>query len=972
MNDYKTQSLSEVESSLKTDFKNGLTEAEANLRLTKNGKNALPVKKPTPAVVLFLKALARPIQIVLFIAAIISIIAPLIAKHTLKPHFEDFIDFIVIMFVILLDATLETVQEIRARKSVDALKSLSQPKAIVIRDQISKEIDATDLVVGDIVVLEAGKYVPAELRLIETSDCMVDESILTGESVSVEKTSNAIKKTKILSDMKNIAFMSTFITSGRAVGVVIETGVNTEIGKISKAVSENEDQTTSLGRKINKFSYLISFIAVVISAFIFLLFLFTGNRDSWASYLMVAITLAIGVIPESLSAIVSITLSFSTKRMVKENVIVKKLESIETLGSVNIICTDKTGTLTQNKMTIEKVIWNNKVINSDEFINLKANDAKNMFLKALVLPNDSITENGERIGDPTELALVDFAEMMNVDEQKFRKKYKRLDEIPFDSERKLMTTVNSLENNQKVVFTKGALDELLKKCKKIYLDNKIVKLTSDHKREIKKATSTLSDDALRVLGYAFKIISDDDKNYESDLIFIAATGMIDPVRPEAVQAINEARKAGIKVVMITGDHAITALAIGKALDLAYTPYEVLTSEKLEQFSDQELASAIDNIKIFARVNPEHKVRIVQALQNKGYIVSMTGDGVNDAPSLSKADIGVAMGITGTDVAKQAADAILTDDNFKTIIKGVVEGRNVFQKIRRAIVLLLGFNLANVLSIVLISLFLKVSPFEASNILFINLVVDSCLAFGIGMSPLDNSLILLKPQKKNDGILKDIVWPIFQIGLSLSVAQIISFIIAMSATDMNYWMDQTKTKTDNWFLFIQNNRNYFLTNPTKLNEFIIFGRTAMFITSVVAPTIFSHLIKLTNWKETRKIDWTVSKPLIVGSSIVLIVSILAFVIPGVNDTVFGLLSINKQNHLSWNSNNFWILFTSLACALIPTLFMTITDLIQFYSYHLSSRSWENNQKLIAQLVEQDNKTQVLEQDKKKKQTKSKTN
>lgn len=963
MNDYKTQNLTEVESSLKTDFKNGLTEAEANLRLIKNGKNALPVKKPTPAIVLFFKALARPIQIVLFIAAIISIIAPLIAKHTLKPHFEDFIDFIVIMFVILLDATLETVQEIRARKSVDALKSLSQPKAIVIRDQISREIDATDLVVGDIVVLEAGKYVPAELRLIETSDCMVDESILTGESVSVEKTPEAIKKTKILSDMKNIAFMSTFITSGRAVGVVIETGVNTEIGKISKAVSENEDQTTSLGRKINKFSYLISFIAVVISAFIFLLFLFTGNKHSWANYLMVAITLAIGVIPESLSAIVSITLSFSTKRMVKENVIVKKLESIETLGSVNVICTDKTGTLTQNKMTIEKVIWNNEVINSNDFINLKANEAKKMFLKALVLPNDSITENGERIGDPTELALVDFAEMMNVDEQKFRKKYKRLDEIPFDSERKLMTTVNSLENKQKAVFTKGALDELLKKCKKIYLDNKIVKLTSTHKKEIKKAISTLSDDALRVLGYAFKIITDDDKNYESDLIFIAATGMIDPVRPEAVQAIKEARKAGIKVVMITGDHAITALAIGKALDLAYTPYEVLTSDKLEQYSDVELASAIDNIKIFARVNPEHKVRIVQVLQNKGYIVSMTGDGVNDAPSLSKADIGVAMGIAGTDVAKQAADAILTDDNFKTIIKGVVEGRNVFQKIRRAIVLLLGFNLANVLSIVLISLLLKVSPFEASNILFINLVVDSCLAFGIGMSPLDNSLILLKPQKKNDGILKDIVWPIFQIGLSLSVAQIISFIIAMSATDMNYWMSQTKTKADNWFLFIQNNKNYFLTNPTKLNEFIIFGRSGMFITSVIAPTIFSHLIKLTNWKETRKIDWTVSKPLIVGSMIVLIISIFAFLIPGVNDKVFGLLSINKQNHLSWSNNNFWILFTSLACALIPTIFMIITDLIQFYSYHLSSRSWENNQRLIAQLVEQD---------KKKKQTKSDTN
>ncbi|AGJ90697.1 cation-translocating P-type ATPase [Mycoplasma putrefaciens] len=964
MSDYKTQTKTEIESSLNTILATGLTEQEASLRLTKNGKNLLPNKKPTPAILIFFKSFFQPIQIILFIAAIISIIAPLIAQKNFSLHFENFIDFLVIMFVIILDALLSTVQEVKARKSVDALKSLSKPTAIVLRESVTKEIDASNLVVGDIVLLEAGKYVPAELRLIEANDCMIDESILTGESISVEKTDQPIKPTKILSSMKNTAFMSTFVTSGRAIGVVIGTGTDTEIGKISQSISENENQITPLGRKINKFSYLISFIAVVVSVFVFLLFLFTGNKNNWANYLMIAITLAIGVIPESLSAIVSITLSFATKRMVKENVIVKKLESIETLGSVNVICTDKTGTLTQNRMAIQKLIWNNQIISSQEFINLNTNASKELFLKALVLPNDSITENGERIGDPTELALVDFAEMMNVDEQDFRKKYQRIDEIVFDSERKLMTTVNQLDD-QKVVFTKGALDQLLKKCTKIYLNNKIINLTSAHKKEIKKASTSLSDDALRVLGFAYKILVNDNNNYESELIFIGATAMIDPVRPEAVLAVAEAKKAGIKVIMITGDHATTALAIAKELDLAFTSYEVLTSEKLEQYTDKELESAIDNIKIFARVNPEHKVRIVQALQNKGYIVAMTGDGVNDAPSLSKADIGVAMGITGTDVAKQAADAILTDDNFKTIIKGVIEGRNVFQKIRRAIVLLLGFNFANVFTIILSSLILKVSPLEATNILFINLVVDSCLAFGIGMSPLDDSLMLLKPQKKTAGILKDLIWPIFQIALSLSAAQIISFIIAMQATDMQHWnsIQDYQFKTDNWFLFIQNNNLELSKNISNINNFIVFGRTGMFITSIIAPCFFAHLIKLTNWKATKKIDLTISKPLIIGSVVVILISILAFCIPGVNSTVFGLAAINKEPHLSWNKNNFWILFTSLACALIPTLFKLITDTIQFYSYHLSSRDWENNQKLISQLIEQDSKSQVFNKQKK---------
>ncbi|WP_434342796.1 cation-translocating P-type ATPase [Mycoplasma capricolum] len=969
MDNLEQKTIDEIQKILNTNIKTGLTNQKASELLIKNGKNELAKNKQTPAILIFLKSLIQPIQIVLFIAAIISVIAPLISSKHFEVKFDDFIDFIVIMGVIILDATLETIQQIKARKSVDALKSLSKPSAILLRDSIVKEIDASELVVGDIVILEAGKYVPADLRLLESSDCMVEESILTGESLPVEKNIKPIKQTNILADKKNICFMSTFITSGRAIGVVIKTGIDTEIGKISKTISENEEQVTPLEKKMNKFSYLISILAIIISFFVFISFIISSNKNNWATYLMISITLAIGVIPESLSAIVSIALSFATKRMAKNNVIVKKLESIETLGSVNVICTDKTGTLTQNKMAIKKLIWNNQIILSDEFIDKTENElAKTLFLKSLVLPNDSITEKDERIGDPTELALVDFAEQLKIDEQEFRRKYPRIFEIPFDSERKLMSTVNILEDDKKFIFTKGALDQILKKCSKIFINNKIVKLTNTYKKEIKKLSTSLSDDALRVLGFGFKQILNDEQQTEEDLIFIGAVGMIDPIRKEALIAIQHAKAAGIKTIMITGDHAITALAIAKDLDLAYTQYEVMSSEKLEQYTDQELESAIDNIKIFARVNPEHKVRIVQALQKKGYIVSMTGDGVNDAPSLAIADIGVAMGVSGTDVAKQAADVILTNDDLNTMMTGVLEGRNVYQKIRRAIVLLLGFNFANVISIVIISLLLKISPLNATNILFVNLVVDSCLAFGIGMSPIDRTLLKNKPQLRNSNILSEIIWPLFKVGLSLSTAQIISFIIGMSVTNLDYYNSlENYNKANNWFLFIQQNSNTLLTNLDDMHDFIVFGRTSMFITSIISPILFTHLIKLTNWKETKKIDWTISKPLICACVIALLISIIAFSIPVLNSKVFGLAGINDtKQYINWNSKNMWILFSSLGCGLIPFIFILITDAIEFYSYHLSNRTWEKRQKLIKQIIDQEQKEQELKKEDKKNQ------
>jgi len=440
--------------------------------------------------------------------------------------------------------------------------------------------------------------------------------------------------------------------------------------------------------------------------------------------------------------------------MAKENVIVKKLASVETLGSVNVICTDKTGTLTQNKMTVKKVLYNNDLYDDDQFNKLMDQNKKDkeLFVNLLVLPNDAITDGEQRIGDPTELALVDLAEKMGVDEITYRRKYKRIDEIPFDSKRKMMTTLNVDKAGQKISFTKGGIDEVLGQSKYILLNNEIVPLTKEIEAIILKNAGKMSSDALRVLGFAYQDTIG-DQPVEEDLIFVGAVGMIDPVRESAVQAVREAHQAHIRVVMITGDHVKTALAIAKELDIAFTEYEVMSSATLESMSDDELERVIDNIRVFARVNPEHKVRIVRALQNKGNITSMTGDGVNDAPSLSIADIGVAMGISGTDVAKEAADVILTDDNFGTIMVGVNEGRNVYQKIKRTIVFLLGVNIANVLAILIISLISHQPALTATDILWINLIVESILAISMGMGPVDDNLMTIAPVKGNNNLLK---------------------------------------------------------------------------------------------------------------------------------------------------------------------------------------------------------------------------
>ncbi|AHB36493.1 cation-translocating P-type ATPase [Spiroplasma apis] len=946
MEEYLSKKINILEKDLDTNIKNGLNTSQVDKKRLESGKNELPEGKITPWYVIFIKTLIEPIQLILIAAGFISIIAPLISNGW-KINFDEFIDCIVIFSIVLIDAILETVQSVKARKSMDSLKSLSKPKTIVLRNNQQQEIDASELVPGDIVILEAGKYVPAELRIIESSDLYLDESVLTGESTPVEKVHTSLdSKTTILAEMKNIAFMSTFVTSGRAVGMVIKTGKNTEIGKIAASINSSEEESTPLEKKLSKFTLLVALMSFVIGILIFITLFFSGTKNAWANYLMVAITMSIGVIPECLAAIITTILSISTKKMAKENVIVKKLQAVETLGSVNVICTDKTGTLTQNKMTVKKIIIDNKIIESRDYSKDKINKHTDLFIKSLVLCNDSITENDERIGDPTELALVDYAETLGYDEQDARDEFERIDEIPFDSERKMMTTVNNI-NGVNTIFTKGAIDELLKHCSKILVDNVERPITQQDKDSLLEMASKLSDDALRVLSFAYNDkydLLEDKENLENDLTFLGGVAMIDPVRPSAIEAVRKARDAGIKVVMITGDHAVTALAIARDLDLTENEDEVMSSERLNNLSDEEFYNIIEQIKVFARVNPEHKVRIVEALQKRNNITSMTGDGVNDAPSLAKADIGVAMGITGTDVAKQASDIILTDDNFETIIKGVHEGRNVYQKIKRAIAFVIGVNLANVLSIFILSSINTVSPLEATDILWMNLIVESLIALAIGMGANDDTLMKIKPIKGKNSLFKGIIFTLFKIILFTSTTTVAAYYLGMTFLTNEELCNITESNNySSWWKALRD-PNLDIEKKTMLGNY---GRTAVFLTITVAPCLYANFIKLSNWKSSKKLNIIINKPLWLSSFLSFTLNVIVVFTPGMNDNVLNLIPTN-----SYNSSNWYFVPMFIAFAMIPGTLILMVDGIIFVSYHYFPEPRRRNKMILEKMIATD--------------------
>lgn len=733
------KSKNEILQELNVDKKNGLSSTEALRRLEKYGKNKLETKKKKTLFKQFLSQLKDVMIYILIIAAIIS------------AFLGEISDALIILLVIIINAVIGVIQESKAEKALDALKELSTPKALVKRDGSLKEILSEDIVPGDIVIIDAGRYIPGDLRLIDTANLKIEESAFTGESVPSEKDASFLPDKEIpIGDQNNMAFMSTLATYGRGVGVVVGTGMNTEIGKIAKMIEQEENDETPLQKKLSELGKILGFLAVGICILIFIISFFQG-RDLLEMFLT-SISLAVAAIPEGLPAIVAIVLALGVQRMVKKNAIIRKLPAVETLGSVSIICSDKTGTLTQNKMTVTTVYTNDSYIKESEF-NLNDNESK-LLVDCMVLCNDATYSEKSQTGDPTEIALLESPFKLNILKEKLEKEFKRIDEIPFDSDRKLMTTVNLVDDKKARVFTKGALDSILSICNKISINGKLLDFSKEYKAKVLENSNIMSDKALRVLAFAYKDISKENivlDSLEKDLVFIGMVGMIDPPRLEVKDSIKLCKSAGITPVMITGDHKNTAFAIANELGIAEDISQAITGHEIDRFKEEEFNEKIINYRVFARVSPEHKVKIVKAFKSHGNIVSMTGDGVNDAPSLKAADIGVAMGITGTDVSKGASDMILTDDNFSTIVSAVEEGRKIYLNIKKSIVFLLSCNLGEILTLFTAILLNWNSPLQPIHILWVNLITDSFPALALGVDKTKEDVMNNPPRNPKESI-----------------------------------------------------------------------------------------------------------------------------------------------------------------------------------------------------------------------------
>lgn len=710
----------------------GLSQEEAKKRLEQNGPNALIEKNRKTLLQMFLAQLKDTMIYILFAAAAISI------------ALNEVTDAIIILLVVLINAVIGVVQESKAEAALEALKNLSSPTAMVRRNGKIMEIPAAELVVGDIVILEAGRIIPADLRLTQSVNLKIEESALTGESVPVDKDANFVATEEVgIGDRINMAFSSTSVAYGRGEGVVAYTGMNTEIGKIASMLNESVEELTPLQKRLNDLGKLLGVVAIIIVVAMFGIAVFQG-RDM-VEMLITAISLAVAAIPEGLTAVVTIVLALGVQRMVKVNTIVRKLPAVETLGAVSIVCSDKTGTLTQNKMTVTKAYLDGEMKDVTEL----SYDKNTMFMNGFVLCNDASTANDERIGDPTELALLDMGKLVNVTREGLEQTNPRINEQSFDSARKLMTTVHKDKSGKVLSFTKGAMDILLGRCKKIYLNGEVTAITDKHIADINKAASEMAKGALRVLALGIK--EDDESASEENLTFVGLVGMIDPPRPEAKDSVKVLGDAGITTIMITGDHKDTALAIAKDLGIADDEKQCITGSELNEMTQEQLNGRVRNLRVFARVSPEHKVMIVKAFKSNGSIVSMTGDGVNDAPSLKAADIGVAMGITGTDVAKGAADMVLTDDNFATIEKAVAEGRGIYQNIKKTVLFLLSSNFGEVISMFTAIVAGLAAPLQSIHILWINLITDSLPGLALGVDPKDTDIMKLKPRDPDESL-----------------------------------------------------------------------------------------------------------------------------------------------------------------------------------------------------------------------------
>jgi Ca2+-transporting ATPase len=733
------KSTAEVLDILKTSHK-GLNDSEVEKRRQKYGYNELQEGHKKNIFQIFLEQFKDLLIMILILAALVSI------------FLGNGESALVIFAVVVLNSILGTLQQIKAEKSLKSLKALSAPTAKVLRNEVQVEIPSREVTVGDILYLEAGDYISADGRIIENYSIQVNESSLTGESENVSKTEDVIDGENMpIGDRKNMLFSGSLVTYGRAVMAVTNIGMDTELGNVASLLKNTEEKKTPLQVNLDNFSKKLSTAILIICAGIFILGVFRGYpiMDS----IMFSVALAVAAIPEALSSIVTIVLALGTQKMAKENAIIKKLKAVEGLGSVSVICSDKTGTLTQNKMTVKKLYADNRISNAGD-LNLDNQVDKRAVLMG-ILCNDASSSNEEKIGDPTEIALVDLGKIYNLNELSLREKYPRIGEIPFDSERKIMSTVHKVDDKTLMV-TKGACDVLINRISKIQTSRGISPITEEDKEKIERANENFSKKGLRVLAVTYREIDIDktalDPKQENGLTFVALTAMMDPPREESAQAISSCIKAGIKPVMITGDHKITASAIAREIGILKDEKEAMEGRELDHLSDEELREKVDKISVYARVSPEHKIRIVKAWQQKDNIVAMTGDGVNDAPALKQANIGIAMGITGTEVSKDAASMVLMDDNFATIVKSVSNGRNIYNNIKNSIRFLLSGNTAGILAVLYTSLAALPIPFTAVHLLFINLITDSLPAIALGLEPYKHNVMKEKPRNINTPIL----------------------------------------------------------------------------------------------------------------------------------------------------------------------------------------------------------------------------
>lgn len=744
--------------------KDGLNEKQVDENISKYGLNELNQKKKKSVLQVFISQFKDLLIFILIAAGIISMLSNNVEST------------IVIFAVIILNAVLGTVQHFKAEQSLDSLKALSAPSAKVIRNGSKIEVHSKNVVPGDILVLEAGDLITADGRVIESYSLQVNESSLTGESLSVDKITEKIDKEEVaLGDQKNMVFSGSLVTYGRALVLVTNTGMKTEIGKIATLMDETQEKKTPLQVTLDDFSKKLAIIILAICAIVFGLSLY--RKMPVLDSLMFAVALAVAAIPEALSSIVTIVLALGTQKMAKENAIIKKIRAVEGLGSVSIICSDKTGTLTQNKMTVRKVYVDKKLINGSE-ISLD-NKVQEYLIKNSILCNDSTSREGKEIGDPTEVALVNLGHDIEIDELNLRNEYNRLAEIPFDSDRKLMSTLHKIDGKN-IMFTKGALDVILDRVKYIMTSDGVRELTLEDKNEILDVNRSLSESGLRVLSFAYRQLDEVREltlEDEYDYTFLGLISMIDPPREESKQAVADCITAGIKPIMITGDHKITASAIAKEIGILRDGDRAIEGLEIDKMSDEELRENVEHISVYARVSPEHKIRIVKAWQDKGQIVAMTGDGVNDAPALKQADIGIAMGITGTEVSKDAASVILTDDNFATIVKSVSNGRGIYNNIKNSIKFLLSGNTSGIIAVLYSSIMALPMPFAAVHLLFINLLTDSLPAISIGMEKSNRDLLKDKPRGKNESILnKDFLLGIGFEGLLIAIFTMVAFYI----------------------------------------------------------------------------------------------------------------------------------------------------------------------------------------------------